>query len=220
MFGFLKKAHRARKEEARVGAAPLAPFEPLGLRRTGFVTIDRLPYQVHQGAFLFSPPEDAQRIDARGRVDLGASCELHRFYLTDDAFIQVGTTAKAIDDVKAFIYHDTKSVSTQAGFERWLGEESMIGRGSIDYHGKMFTRVWGDEDQEKIPPVTFDEAVFTDSDSVAEYEVNHFCMLYEREATETGRMEYLLISAEQTGNDYCVVFSVGVDITEADLKIV
>ncbi|RFA24733.1 hypothetical protein CAI21_20500 [Alkalilimnicola ehrlichii] len=221
MLGFFKKAYRARKEEQqRSGEAEASAQAPYGLRLSGFVELDGLPFQLNKGEFVFSPPAGSQRIDARGAVDLGAGCLLHRFYLTDDAFVQVNTTAGNVDDLKFFVFDDTKTPSNAESFAQWLGEESVIGRETIEHRGKTFFRVWGDEGQQKAPPVTFDEEVFTGSDSVPEYTVSHFCMLYEREVEGAERLEYLLVSAEQTGEEYCVVFSVGVDVSEADLDIV
>ncbi len=220
MFGFLKRIHRARKAERQLSEAQdAALFEPLGLRRGGFVTVDPTRYRLQADAYVFAAPEGSQRIDARGLVDLGAASELHRFYLTDDAFVQVNTTAKAIDDIKLFVFDETRTPSNHASFEQWLGEESLIGRQTVEHRGRTFVRVWGDEGQSKVPPVAFDESVYTESDTVPAYTVNHYCMLYERPVDDTQRMEYLLISAEQTGDEYCVVFSVGVDISEADLEI-
>src|SRR5690606_33931820 len=135
------------------------------------------------------------------------------------AFVQVNTTAKAIDDIKLFVFDETRTPSNHASFEQWLGEESLIGRQTVEHRGRTFVRGWGDEGQSKVPPVAFDESVYTEADTVPAYTVNDYCMLYERPVDDTQRMEYLLISAEQTGDEYCVVFSVGVDISEADLEI-
>ena len=45
-------------------------------------------------------------------------------------------------------------------------------------------------------------------------------MLYQREVPGLDRYEYLLVSAEDYGPDeYCITFSIGVDVTQADLTI-
>lgn len=221
MFGFLAKALRnALRPPPVPGAEQAAPARPLDLARGRMVAVDGLPFAFLEGRILLCPPLGDQRIESVGRADLGAGCVLHRYYLSDDAFLQVNTTAGQVEDLKLFAYHDTKTPSTQAEFEAWLGRDSLIGRAELDYGGYRYTRVWGSEDENQAPPVLFEEAVYTESDALAAYTVQHYCMLYERTVEGAERQEYLLVSAEQTGEDYCVVFSVGADLSSADLQIV
>ena len=67
----------------------------------------------------------------------------------------------------------------------------------------------------------FDEHVFKKSTGKADYDLTHYAMLYERQIPNSERLEYLLISVEDSGpNDFCVVFSIGVDVSQADLEII
>lgn len=218
MFDFLKKALRASREP-KEEAPPPSPLQAMGLRRGGFVSVDPLPFRMLGDRLLFAPPQDSQRIETVGKVDLGAGAMLHRCYLSEDAWIQVSTTAGQIDDLKLFVFDQTKNPSNRASFERWLGDESPIGGRTLEYRGKLFRRVWGDEDDERAPLVAFSETVYSDSDAVPAFRTDHFCMLYEREVEDSERMEYLLVSAEETGDEYCVVYSLGVDVTDADLQV-
>jgi len=218
MLDFLKKAIRASRNAEPEPRAPSA-LDSLRLRRGGFVTVDPLPFRMLGERLLFSPPEAGQRIETIGKVDLGAGAMLHRYYLSGDAWIQVNTTAGQIDDIKLFAFDDTKNPSNRAAFERWLGSDSQIGRRELAYRGRTFRRVWGEEGDEQAPPVAFAEEVYSDSDHVPAYRTEHYCMLYEREVEGADRMEYLLVSAEETGDDYVVVFSLGVDISSADLQV-
>ena len=217
MFDFLRKAVRAArnegKSELRQEAASLT-----GLRLGGFVTVDTLPFRMQAGRLAFAAPEGMQKIEAYGRVDLGAAAELHRYYLSDDSWIQVNTTAGSIDDIKLWSFAETRNPATRADFDRWLERDSEIGRSTTTFAGYAYRRVWG-EAAEWAPPVHFAERVYTRADDIPEYTTEHHCMLFEREVEAADRMEYLFISAELTGEDYSVVYSVGVDITLADLSI-
>lgn len=217
MFDFLKKTVRAmRHADEPVG--PQSALEQSHLRLGAFVAFDALPFRMHEGRFLFAPPQGGQTIEAYGRVDLGASAQLHRYYLTDDAWLQVNTTDDQIDEMKLWVFHDTKHPADRDAFDHWLGRGSSLGRATLEYAGKQFRRVWGEE-VEWAPPVRFGEDVYTEAMDAIAYRTTHHCMLFERAVEGTDRLEYLLISAELTGEEYCVVFSIGVDVTAADLQI-
>lgn len=218
MFDFLKRYIRATTH-ADEPVGPQTPLERLHLRLGAFVTLDTLAFRLHRDALLFAPPEGGQRVETYGHVDLGATAALHRYYFTDDAWLQVNITANQIDELKLWIFHDTQAPGTRAAFDRWLEPGSRLGGALIDYAGRQFRRVWGDADAAWVPPVRFVEAVYNDTTASAAYHTVHHAMLYEREVPEAERMEYLLISAELTGDDYVIVYNIGVDVTEADFQI-
>jgi hypothetical protein len=68
--------------------------------------------------------------------------------------------------------------------------------------------------------VVFDERVFRGRPATFAYALTHYSMLYQREVPAGARIESLLVSAEDYGPDeFCVTYSVGVDVTTADLEI-
>jgi len=221
MFDFFKKAALAKfSKNADLPPAPPSSL-PLGLRLGGAVTIDALPFRVLGSELLFELPEGNQVIESRGYIDLGQGADLHRFYLSDDAFIQVSTQAGTVDEIKLFQFVETKHPNTRAALEAWLKEDSELGRSEVQLKGKSFQRVWGDASLAYSPPVVFDEQVFKTNAAKPDYDLTHYAMLYEREIPGSERLEYLLMSVEDSGpNDFCVVFSVGVDISAADLEII
>lgn len=217
MFDFLKKAIRAARHERKLEAP--APANPgFGLRLGGFVSVDSLPFQLQAEHLAFVAPQGSQQIEAYGRVDLGAGAELQRYYLSDDSWIQLSTTAGSLDDLKLWTFAATRTPATRTDFDRWLAAGSDIGQETLRYAGHEYRRVWG-EQAAWAPPVCFEERVYTGTDNVPEYTTVHHCMLYERKVTAAARMEYLFVSAELTGEDYSVVYSIGVDITQADLSV-
>jgi hypothetical protein len=220
VFDFLKKAVQARNVDKLPPPAPVSAH-PLGLRVGGAVSIDPLPFRVLADQLLFVLPEGNQMIEARGRVDLGQGAALDRFYLTDDVFVQVHTQAGIVEELKLFQYAETRHPNTRAALEAWLNENSELGRAEVTLKGRHFTRVWGDDAAPYSPPVVFDEHIYKQSDATPDYDLTHYAMLYQRALAHTERTEYLLISVEDSGpNDFCVVFSVGVDVSPADLEIV
>ncbi len=219
MFDFFKKAARA-KFSTNLPPPPPNAF-PLGLRVGGAVTIDALPFRVLGAELLFQLPPGNQVIESRGLINLGQGAELHRFYLSDDAFIQLSTQASVLDELKLFQFAETRHPNTRVALEAWLKEGSELGRSSIVLQGKKFDRVWGDAAEPYSPPVVFDEQVFKNNASTPDYDLTHYAMLYQRQIPNSERLEYLLISVEDSGpNDFCVVFSLGVDISAADLEII
>lgn len=215
MFDFIRKAVRAAREEKKP-VAQQNELTAIGLRRGGFISVDTLPFQMQREQLLFEPPQGMQKIEAYGRADLGAGAQLHRYYLSDDAWLQVSSTAGAIDEFKLWSFADTKHPANRAAFERWLQQGSELGQRTVQFGAAQFRRVWG-EDAEWAAPVQFEEAVHTNSDTIAEFTTTHHAMLFERETA--GRMEYLLISAELSGEEFSIVYSLGVDVTRADLQI-
>src|SRR5580698_5292196 len=109
------------------------PKLPLGFRLGGAVAIDDVVFRANKGAYAFEPPAGNQIIEALGTVDLGAGSHLHRMYLTDDAWIQVGTTSGEVDDIKLFVFADTRNPSTKDEFVRWTQDGSELGSQQIAF---------------------------------------------------------------------------------------
>ncbi|WP_266170917.1 DUF2491 family protein [Dyella subtropica] len=199
-----------------------APSLPLGLRLGGAVEIDGVIFNAHPGAFGFEPPAGNQIIEALGTCDLGGGTHLYRFYLSDDAWIQVKTTSGDVDDIKLFVFADTVNPANAAAFQQWTEAGSELGQPKVTFSGHTYTRVWGDATQPGwAPPVAYDEKVTHPSGGEEDFDLTHYSMLYQRELPDVpGRFEYLFITAEDYGpNKFDVVYSLGIDVTTADLSI-
>ena len=104
------------------------------------------------------------------------------------------------------------------GGSDWRG----VGREQIDVEGRRYTRVWGDTPAGQwAPPVVYDEKVTHPKGGEADFDLTHYSMLYQRELPQLpGRFEYLFVTAEDYGPDrFDVVYSLGTDVTTADLSI-
>lgn len=196
---------------------------PLGLGLGLAVDIDPLPFSMLKEQLMFELPAQIQVIEAQGTLDLGAGTGLHRYYTADDAFIQVSTTGgvkdQHVDDVKLFIFYKTLHPSSQDDWDLWT-DGSRIGAPDYTLDGTVFQRVWGGESAGNTAPVKMKEYVFPKEKDQSQYSVTHLAMLYERQLPDQARYEYLLLSAERTGNDISVVMSVGVDLDPASFKVV
>lgn len=195
---------------------------PFDLRKGAMVEFDKFTFSMLPEDALLPKINTAQPVETRGYVDLGANVRLHRFYLSDDAWIQAKSTnsddESAVDDLKLFVFYDTKTPTTQSGLEAIAGVNSPLGLSSYQYEGKRFQRVWGGEEM-RAELVEFSEDVYSASDKIREFTTVHRAMFYERQLAGSEKMEYLLVSVEETGEDVCVVFSIGVDLSTADFSV-
>ena len=194
---------------------------PLGLRLGGAVSLDTALFDAAGAAFGFVAPRGHCVIEAYGQIDLGGGSMLHRFYLTEDAFLQVNTTAGAVDEMKYFVVHDTRQPANQAAFKDWVRPGSALGARTCEIAGRVYERVWGDEPELAwVPAVVFEERLYRGRPPALDDELTHYAMLYQREIPSLDRSESLLISAEDYGpSEFCVVYSLGIDVNTADLDI-
>jgi hypothetical protein len=226
MFGLFEKKH---EEPALKG-----PKLPEGFRLGGAVEIDQIRFRVNAGAFNFEPPATTQIIEALGTCDLGNDCMLYRLYLTDDAWIQINTTAGAVDQKILFTFEDKLNPPTESAFDAYLtGANPKFGPATYEFREKCYYRVWGNNEAASelasngIPtpiwagPIEYGEEVIHADDKEEDYDLTHYSWLYQRELPEIpGRFEYLFISGERYEDNWLFCLSIGTDITEADLKIV
>ncbi len=207
-----------RKPTAPVAATPALP---LGLRLKAGVEIDRLPFRLAAERLLFDPPDGAQFVERVGLIRLSeGATEIHRFYLTDDAFLQVITSAGVIEAIGYFVFLQTITPDNAEAFRAWTLAGSRIGQPVFEVDGYRYERQWGEDPAGWAPPVAMDERVFGADLSKPEFDLTHYAMLYAREADTPSGVEHLLISAEDYGpNEFCVVISIGVPLSTADLRI-
>ena len=220
MFDFFKKAVRARWNEGRTPPEAPGSTHPLNLRLGAVVTIDKLPFKMLGAATLLDLPDDPQTVEARGIIDLGEGIQLHRYYLTDDLFLQIAQRNSRVEQIKLFQFFDTLTPGSRASLETWLQPGSRLGAATFEANGRVFQRCWGEPSDTYAPPVVFEETVYKE-ETQADYDLTHYAMLYERELPGSERSENLLIAVEDSGpNDFCIVTSIGLDISPADLEIV
>lgn len=206
---------------APVDADALAHALPLGLHIGSRLQFDRTMYAVAPGAMTGELPAGYQGVPCYGHVDLGDGYALHRFYLDDDAFLQVSTVGGDVDGIQGFVFHETVNPPDKAAFQRFVAEAEHLGAGRIEYAGHAWRRVTSaDAGDARIPPMAYDEVLYRHQPPKRDDDLTHFAMVYARDVPALDRQELLLVSAEDSGpNQFSITYSVGVDLTSADIDI-
>lgn len=217
LFG---KLFGAKPPPAPVAGA-LTHALPLGLRVGGQLQFDLTLYRVAPGAMSAELPGGYQGIPCYGHIDLGDGYALHRFYLDDDAYLQVSTCGEAIEAIKAFVFHETVNPPTKEKFQQFVMQHPHLGAAEIDYAGQRWTRsTQSTEATARIPAIAYDEVLYRHSPPRKDDDLTHYAMLYRRYVAALDRDEFLLVTGEDSGpNEFCVTYAIGLDLTEADLDI-
>ncbi|MDQ3205226.1 MAG: YjfK family protein [Pseudomonadota bacterium] len=194
---------------------------PLGMRVNGAVQFDRTMYRVAPGAMSTELPVGHQPIPCYGHVDLGDGYALHRFYLHDDAFVQVSTCGGQVEAIKAFNFHETVNPPTKDAFQEFVLHHDHLGAPTIEYAGKTWQRATqSTAGNERIPAIAYDEVLYRHAPPRRDDDLTHYAMLYRRPVPELDRDEFLLVTGEDSGpDDFSITYAIGVDLTQADLDI-
>ncbi|MGO1070333.1 DUF2491 family protein [Lysobacter sp. CA199] len=209
------------KKQPEKPALPFAHELPLGLRIQGRVAFDTMVFRAHPQAWTVQLPEGHQGIPCYGYIDLRGGHALHRFYLDDDAYLQISTASGQVEGIKAFVFHETVNPANQAEFKRFIQEHPHLGADSIQYAGRTWHREFGDQSASaKVPPVIYDEVLYRHDPPRRDDDLTHYAMLYRREVPELDREEFLLVTAEDYGpSEFAVTYAIGLDLNTADLDI-
>lgn len=214
---------RAPPADAAAPAAPgaLPHALPLGLRIGARLQFDRTLYGVAPGVMTDELPAGYQGVPCYGHVDLGDGYALHRFYLDDDAFLQVSTVGGDVDGLQGFVFHETVNPPTKAAFQAFVMEHDHLGASEIDYGGHRWSRVTSaSAGSERVPAMAYEEVLYRHQPPRRDGDLTHYAMLYSREVPELSRQELLLVSAEDSGpNEFSITYSVGMDLSSADIDI-
>ena len=194
---------------------------PLGLRIGACIAFDRTMYRFAPGAMTEELPDGHQRVACYGHIDLGDGYAMHRFYVEDDAYLQIMTCGEAIESIKAFVFHATVNPPTKQAFQDFVASHPHLGAFEIDYAGQRWTRVTSAEaGAQRIPPMAFDEVLYRNTPPRRDDDLTHYAVVYRRDVPTLEREEFLLVTGEDSGpNEFCVTYAVGLDLTEADLDI-
>jgi hypothetical protein len=200
--------------------AAFAHALPLGFRINGRVALDTLVFRAHPEALSAQLPEGHQGVPCYGHIDLGSGYALHRFYLDDDAFVQVSTCGDLVEGIKAFVFVETVNPANQAEFQRYVTGHDHLGAASIEYASRRWQRDFGEGGAARVPAVVYDEVLYRHDPPRKDDDLTHYAMLYRRPVPELDRDEFLLVTGEDYGpNEFCVTYAVGLALTTADLDI-
>ncbi|MGE7955024.1 DUF2491 family protein [Pseudomonas sp. NPDC089530] len=204
--------------QAPTSTEPVSSAGPLGLNMGVGVRFDASLKLLLDGKTGVTIPGD-QAVYSEGRVDLGQSEWLSRYYLDDeDYWLQVHTSGGVDGQVKSVIlfnYLSNQAINSEAELRRLAGPGSLIGRPTYTLDGVEYQREWGTETgQTELVPLH--EQVSKPDETFA---FDSHSMLYARETGLTQRREFLLFSVEQYADgSVSLVTSLGISLYMTDLQ--
>ncbi|MGQ3821817.1 YjfK family protein [Pseudomonas alliivorans] len=192
---------------------------PLGLASGRMLCLDSSLKMLLDGHSYVVIPGD-EKVWSVGRIDLGQSMALQRFYLdNEDYFLQVVTNGPAPEDIQDIIlfgYYSASPITSKDELLRLTGPASKIGLPTYEHEGEVFERQWGTETgQTELTPL--DEDVVSPDGA---YRVKHLSMLYARETGLINRREFLLFSVEEDEEGkITLTTAVGVTLQSTDINV-
>ena len=192
---------------------------PLGLASGRMLCLDSSLKMLLDGHSYVVIPGD-EKVWSVGRIDLGQSMALQRFYLdNEDYFLQVVTNGPAPEDIQDIIlfgYYSASPITSKDELLRLTGPASKIGLSTYEHEGEVFERQWGTETgQTELTPL--DEDVVSPDGA---YRVKHLSMLYARETGLINRREFLLFSVEEDEEgEITLTTAVGVTLQSTDINV-
>ena len=167
-------------------------------------------------------PDGYQGIPCYGHVDLGDGYALHRFYLDDDAYLQVSTWATTSRRSRASCSTKRVNPPTQGGVPRFRDGQRPPGRADDRLRrpplaSRVSDSTAGDA---RIPAMAYDEVLYRHDPPRRDDDLTHYAMLYAATCRNWSARSSCWSAAEDSGpNEFCVTYSVGVDLTTADIDI-
>lgn len=198
---------------------------PLGLHLKAGFQLNTLDIRLAGDKFLIELPGDDYTVAATSHIYTGAGSDIYRYYTSGDEFLQINTTGgisdACIEDIKFFAYIESFNISSRDAWKNAISPSAM-GLPVMSWGDKKWERVFNPLERHNVEPVCLLEEV--ENSEREKWEVNNFCMLYQRNIDETA-FEYLLISGEETFNEqqepeWLVSWSLGVDISRSGLQVV
>ena len=192
---------------------------PLGLASGRMLCLDSSLKMLLDGHSYVVIPGD-EKVWSVGRIDLGQSMALQRFYLdNEDYSLQVVTNGPAPEDIQDIIlfgYYSASPITSKDELLRLTGPASKIGLPTYEHEGEVFERQWGTEPgQTELTPL--DEDVVSPDGA---YRAKHLSMLYARETGLINRREFLLFSVEEDEEgEITLTTAVGVTLQSTDINV-
>ena len=198
---------------------------PLGLHLHAAFTLDMLEYRFCEENMLMELPGEDFLVAAQSTIDLGAGCDIYRYYTSGDEFIQINTAGGCghdnISDIKLFIYDDSTGITGRSAWEKAISANE-IGLPTLNWRGKTWQRVFNDEQTEAIAPVYMLENV--NNQQKEEWQVHNFTMVYQRPLNDS-KFEYLMITGEETFDqqnqpEWLISYALGIDLSFLQINVI
>lgn len=198
---------------------------PLGLHLHAAFTLDLLEYRLCKNQMLLELPGEEFLIAAQSTIDLGAGCDIYRYYTSGDEFIQINTEggfdSNSISDIKLFVYEDSHGITGKTAWDKAISP-ACIGDAELKWRDKTWLRVFNDEESGAVAPVYLLENVSNQQQE--EWQVHNFTMVYQR-ALNDSQYEYLMITGEETFDEqnqpeWLLSYALGIDLTFLQVNVI
>ena len=198
---------------------------PLGLHLHAAFTLDLLEYRLCENQMLIELPGEEFLIAAQSTIDLGAGCDIYRYYTSGDEFIQINTEGgfdtNSISDIKLFVYEDSHGITGKTAWDKAISP-ACIGAAELKWRDKTWLRVFNAEESGAVAPVYLLENVSNQQQD--EWQVHNFTMVYQRELNDS-QYEYLMITGEETFNEqnqpeWLLSYALGIDLTFLQVNVI
>jgi len=207
---------------------------PFGIRLNSSISLDQTHFIVYENELNMDPPGKSCIVEAYGKADISGSV-VHRFYLADtenennQSMLQVITSGRAgeheprVEECRLFKTLDEIFPQSEDEWGFWLDDaDGYIGWHLFeDKNQTRYQRVWGEDDRDKIPPVSFSETVYFDPQGNHTTRIDSTGMLYGRWINEEDNAaELLLLSTEASNDDQALVhIYTGVDLIPGSFTV-
>lgn len=204
---------------------PLPEFpQPLGFRIGAVVTLDSLDFRLLASKLKMNFPGNTHIIVAYGRIDMDSRTTIHRFYTKDEVIFQLSTEGSNdnVTEIKLLVPHDIVYPGSHEEWAAWVDPiNGMIGSVGFELQdGTEFTRAWFEDTDNHVQPVEFNETVVVNEKGDT-YLIEHKAMMYARWMDDNEEnVEWLLISAEDTGETAHIELNLGMDFSESSFEVV
>ena len=211
---------------SRKSGKPVDRNLPLGLHLQGKIELEATRFTLYGDRLLTEFPGREHLIEAYGRVPFGDGV-LHRFYLQGEndtqSMLEILVDAKeALQECRLYRTLDEVMPESSDEWGFWLApEDGSIGWSAFETRdGVLFDRAWDDAAADRVAPFELTETLYLDSAGEKTLTISHQAMLYGRWADEEDEIaEYVLLSAEDQGEEAFVHIQVGVDVNPMGIKV-
>jgi hypothetical protein len=210
-------------DKFRKAPAPLITDTPLGLKIGSAIQLETFKFDMNDDYKLLKPDKELF-IMAYGLVNLDSVTKCHRFYSKSEAMLQIVTVNSVIDEIILFTPFDSVYPQDEEDLTFWVGdhesdETGLIGQKVFESQdGTNYDRVWVSENEDDIYPVEFEETIVFNHQDKEGSLVEHKAMLFTRNIS-AGADEFLLVSAEDTGDTGSIELMLGSSLSESDFTV-
>lgn len=197
-------------------------FKPLGFRIGAAIELDSLDWKLMEAYSVFKFPGGTHMITSHGTMTLLGDTIIHRFYTADKIFFQMVETNGVVEESRVFSPIDSVFPSSAEDWAFWVSDDPMIGQLQFTLKdGTVYDRAWFEDEEDAVSPVELEESLVYNNEGDALL-IEHKAMQYGRFLSDDetdNTVEWLLVQAEDRGEDASIEIYVGTDLSETEFTV-